>query len=160
MPERIWIMEELNILHTMNTPIIVFTAGVMEDPHSPRGIRDTYRCLFQNSECLKLIGTARNQASYSTTLAALPKHRQREWYAWVKGVMENQDQDVWTQLQTLEPVLDMFVTDQSVRVISQVHFALTHQAGSAACMHSPNPETWPSMLEMTSACAFSYVQCW
>ena len=33
MPERIWIMEELNILHTMDAPIVVFTAGVMEDPH-------------------------------------------------------------------------------------------------------------------------------
>ena len=26
-------MEELNILHTMDAPIVVFTAGVMEDPH-------------------------------------------------------------------------------------------------------------------------------
>ena len=33
MPERVWIMEELNILHTMDVPIVVFTAGVMEDPH-------------------------------------------------------------------------------------------------------------------------------
>lgn len=33
MPERIWIMEELNILHTMDAPIVVFTAGIMEDPH-------------------------------------------------------------------------------------------------------------------------------
>ena len=54
---------------------------------SARGIRDTYRCLFQNSDCLKLIGTPRTQAAYSSTLAALPKDRQRQWYAWVKGVM-------------------------------------------------------------------------
>ena len=130
-------MEELNILHTMDAPIVVFTAGLMEDPHrsvtawllpslqgckayvlqgspyaacllllnsmlssedhhadtslwytcSARGIRDTYRCLFQNSECTKLIGTSRTQEAYSKTLAALSNHRQQQWYAWVKGVM-------------------------------------------------------------------------
>lgn len=54
---------------------------------SARGIRDTYRCLFQNSECAKLIGTSRTQEAYSKTLAAMPNSRQRQWYAWVKGVM-------------------------------------------------------------------------
>ncbi len=33
MPNRVWIMEELNILHTMDDPIIVFVAGVVEDQH-------------------------------------------------------------------------------------------------------------------------------
>ena len=32
MPDRVWIMEELNILHTMDNPIVVFKAGVVEDP--------------------------------------------------------------------------------------------------------------------------------
>lgn len=39
---------------------------------------------------------------------------------------ENQGQDAWTQLQILEPVLDMVATDQSVRVVSQVHPAPKH----------------------------------
>lgn len=36
---------------------------------------------------------------------------------------ENQNQDVWTQLRTLEPVLDMVATDRSVRVVTKVHLA-------------------------------------
>ena len=33
MRERVWILEELNILHTMDNPVIIFTAGIVEDPH-------------------------------------------------------------------------------------------------------------------------------
>ena len=38
-------------------------------------------------------------------------------------LQENQNQDAWTQLQMLEPVLDMFATDRSVRIVSKVRHA-------------------------------------
>ena len=228
---------------------------------SARGIRDTYRCLYQNSECTKLIGTSRTQEAYSKTLAALSHDRQRQWYAWVKGVMvkildllvnhpasvilcishasithapvlaiepppiptrppakscdacamslhsfrkwhlqcvaashcapdqcsqkrlhnceesyhgsfaayhqqqradycvglqEDENQDAWTQLQMLEPVLDMFATDQSVRVVSKVRVWATctslHALLKSCLTLSCNAYLGPQQLPCTGCC--------
>ena len=54
---------------------------------SLQGAQSTYRCLFQNAECLAKMGTARKQQEYLGALAQMPQDKQQAWADWVTRVM-------------------------------------------------------------------------
>ena len=53
---------------------------------SAQGSHSTYRCLFQNSQCVEELGTARSQQEYLHALEQMSEDSRQAWFDWTARV--------------------------------------------------------------------------
>ncbi|KAL0021983.1 hypothetical protein WJX77_002623 [Trebouxia sp. C0004] len=110
-------MAELNILHTMDKPLVIFLPGTAADPLSAHATQDTYRCLFHNVECSAKVGTPRTPDEYREVLAHMSADKRRQWYDWTRNIKENKHESGWLQLHdVMQPVFDISKLDLTATV--------------------------------------------
>ncbi|DBA93554.1 TPA: putative 3',5'-cyclic phosphodiesterase pde-3 [Trebouxia sp. C0006] len=115
--DRVWIMEELNILHITEKPLVIFLPGTAADPRSAHATQDTYRCLFHNMECSTEVGTPRTSDEYGEVLAHMSADKRHQWYDWTRSVRENKHENGWLQFHdVMQPVFDVSKLDLTATV--------------------------------------------
>ncbi|DBA79866.1 TPA: hypothetical protein ACH3X1_008215 [Trebouxia sp. C0004] len=101
-PDRVWTLNELEILHDMARPIAVVVNGVYEDPHCEGGIRFMSRVIVYNAECLKHFGMPRTEAAYNSLLSNLSEEARSAKRKWLMSILRaGKFQQSWLDLHDL-----------------------------------------------------------
>ncbi|KAL0024530.1 hypothetical protein WJX79_001991 [Trebouxia sp. C0005] len=102
MGSRVWTLGELDILNEIHKPIAVIASGVYHSPHSPGGLADVARVLFQNVECHKRFGPPRTLGECKAIMENLTEAERQARRGWLLRAVQGQEvHQSWTDINSL-----------------------------------------------------------